>query len=64
MSNKQAIKELESIIAFADELKSKATRLRKSLGGVDRPASPKGPKKLTQKKMNDILLRRRISATT
>jgi len=61
MNNTAAINELDSIIAFTDELKIRATRLRSKLVSVDSPASPKRGKKtkeLADKMMMSVIANR------
>lgn len=61
MSNAKFISQLDTIVAFADELKIKAERLRKELVGVDQSASPKGVRKkiVPDSTMAKILSRQR-----
>ncbi|MBK7885528.1 MAG: hypothetical protein IPJ81_18315 [Chitinophagaceae bacterium] len=61
MDNTTIINELSSIIAFADELKTKATGLRRKLVSVDSPASPKRGQKgkmLADKMMMNVITNR------
>ena len=60
MSESKTIYELDTIIAMADQLKIKATGLRKKLEGFNSPASRKGAKKQLAAPVKAKLLLKRM----